>query len=793
MYWRLSESGSGFALARLSGDEIRKGESALSQVQAIWHTASQFELKLGHLVVTTNSTGARRFEYRPDLLLLHELIANGEVDAVCARGVDRIHRNDLVRAQLEDLFISSGTQLYLSQFGHLDWIRDLHYWRRKSNQAEEERDDIFSRTHGGMIATRLAEGRGRPGALPFGFYYNPECGEVVVDPEQWPFVVIVHRGYEELHEEGATGGLRRLEEKLEALGCPMSVGMIANMLRNPIYVTGEYTVSWNGRQVTANPIKIAAPIPLELFQRNQERLALNTGRHSVTPVGFLALNGVEVIHDRCQDLPVAKEDAAKLPRTCTSLVLRGRPTSSADGYVYSHYPRTPGSCRGMVIPQNVLEPTVMRALRQLAANRELQEQWRRAPRGDPAERPRILSPEARTQVESELRDLGLLIEHREARWSDPKHPDSQMTASEFSKIISPLHEKRERLKRRLRMDDVLDPTPPVTPLEKDMGAIARAAGLDDESTYGELLEKLEEVLTDEPPDDPDHLRRRAAVVKASLSSILIKDAPDGFTLELRGPLVPPGTKVVGPIGPIASDGGALKPTSSPRRPPSELSSTSWRDGQFQDDEEPLDHRMVTTTYWSTPAAQRPKPLRPKRIARRPRLDWTPLWVSTPISLPCPDASRPPEATPREPWSSSDQDVAKEAIRVSIRFTGRGCGFNETTYARVRRAHPELPTYAFVERARRNSWKSWPIFVGEAIGEEINDLPLTDLARDRRELLRLRSAARTGALRTVKWGSFHYTRQEWVDEFRPKLLRPRSRGPSGPPPPSRPPLRGRPKR
>ncbi|MGE3413607.1 MAG: recombinase family protein [Dehalococcoidia bacterium] len=774
MYWRLPGNGRGFALARLSGIEIRKGESAFTQVQAILHTAKQHDLTIGHLVVSTDNTGARRFEYRPDLLLLHELIARGEVDFVCARNVDRIHRNDLVRAQLEDLFITSDTQLYLSDFGHLDWDRDLQHWRRKGEQAEEERNTTFRRTQSGIISTRIAEGRGRPGNQPFGFYYDHSLGEVVVDPVQWPYVVMIHQGYEDLHLAGETGGMRRLAAQLDAAGCPMTSTNVGRILRNPIYVTGEYTVRWNGHRVTANPVKIPDPIPLDLFQRNQERLDLIRGKHTRTPVGFFPLNGVDVIHERCQDEPTVVTKAGERRHTPERILMRGRTRGTSAGYVYAHYPRSPKCCRGLVIQQSALEPPVMRALRQLAANRELQEQWRRAPRSNPAERPRILTPERRAQIATELRDIELLITDHEARWTDPAQPESQLTAFEIHRIMAPLDEKRTRLKKQLEMDEVLAPTPAATPLEKSMTDIARAAGLDDNSTYGELLERLDEVLTDDPPDDLGLLRRRAAIVSASLSSILICDTPDGFTLELRGPLAPPGTPIAGAIGPIASGIESLTENPSPTTPSSELPRTSARREQFRQQMPLLQHRDVAQAFWSSPKAQRPRPLQPMRSVPEPLADWVPTWVSAPIPVPWEPLPRTVAMSKKKPRARppSNQDIAREAIRTAIKFTGRGAGFHRAAYARVRKAHPELPSYDFVQRARTNCRMSWPDFAGQATGEEFTEVPLSALASNRLEHDRLRYAASHGLLRAVRWGREFFSRQEWVDEYRQKL-RPRS--------------------
>jgi len=773
-YWRLAGPGRGVAVGRLSSQEIAKGEAVLNQIVAVRHLCTQLRLQLGHIIVSTDNSGDRRFERRPDLMLLDELIRAGEVDFLCARSTDRLSRNDLSRATLEDLLKTSQTALYLCSLQRqVNWSQDKFIWRTESLLAEAERENIVRRTQGGIVASRIAEGRGRPGAVPFGFYYDPMLCEVRVDPDQWPFVVAIHEGYARLQAEGASGGLRKLSEELAAAGCPLSPSHIRNILRDPRYVTGEYTVRWGEHRVSATPIQLADPIPLELFQRNQERLALNKGKNSVTPIGLFALNAVRVLHEPCQHTQVQH----RADRPAKQPLLRGR-LSSKGGRSYTHYPRSPECCLGYSIPQTVLEPPILRALLQLAANRELQEEWRRAPRGTSAPSPQMHNEARRRQLIRDITEVQERIAALEARWVHEGGSERGISEREYLTLHEPLQGQLDRLTRQLDLDGRLVPRKALTTLEPAMNDIATAVDLEAGDTYAELLERLQEVLTEEPPDDPALLQKRAAVVAASLSSVLVRDTPEGgFLLELRGPLVPPGFKAIGPIGPVADAYHALSDRdndavdtqgqgdsgkrSGARPERIELCSTRSCPAQFDPPDAVIPFEEVSALFWGsygealTPSSRR----RRTQTALLPRPDWTPVWVSGPLSIDPAPLPGPPT------WRGLPLlEAARAAAEVLSAEHAGPCAMSREEFDRIRLERPdlELPLFWRVDQARGRAGVSWSLLAAEAAAGRRDLQRLMRFCVDLPMLARAQRAIRRGLLEGVVCNHRFYTCQEWWD-------------------------------
>lgn len=766
MYWNLEGTGTALGLARLSSEEIQNGEGVLQQVHAIRHLVSRTPgLELGHLVVTTDNSGGRSFETRPDLMLLDSLIADGEVDALVARDADRLIRCDSARATLEELLKASKTDLYLcSKGGKLDLYRDKLAWRIQGLIAEAERDIIVARTESGWVQSRLAEGQGRPGAVPFGFYWDPEFAEVRVDPEQWPWVIYIHEGYERLCQAGG-GSLRELEREL-ADKCPLSRTHLRNMLKNPIYVTGEYTVRWRGMRVTTKPIKLDRPIPLDLFQRNQERLALNRGPSSTTPIGYFALNNIPVMHGACMDQLVASVRKTRRGPADVQPLLRGR-GMPGPGHpaVYGHFPRTPTSCARYTLAQDAIEPVVMRELLHLARSRELQEQWRRAPRGRPAPKVRMLTKERRAAIVQELKELERRRFTLEERWVDSTTPEARMDPDAYLALVRPLNHAIKRLERQLELDGKLAKPREPTPVGAPLRNVAAAVDLDDDAVYAELLERLEVVLTEMPPDDPELMRQRAAVVAASLSSLVVRDVPEGFTVELRGPLVPPEWRSNGAIGPIASAHQIIaparpKPVRSRARTHEESmlepSTTRSSSGRFEDGLPLLVFGDVSSVCYDQSNDWIRKKPAPSAVA--PGSDWEPQWISPPVPF-------------TSAWAPSRGHspivLATAAIRRAWRLLGCDIAVTPAAYDDLRRTEPgasHLPPLVFFDRLQRQSGVTWEDVLRRALPEPHEARRLSFFVTDDLSYNQLSSGITTGRLKASRRGRLWFTTEADVDEF-----------------------------
>jgi DNA invertase Pin-like site-specific DNA recombinase len=552
--WQLGGYGDGAIFARLSGQELNGGETVIGQILGLRRLAEQAEKTVKYIIITTNNSGAQAPEARPDLVRMNELISQGLISWVGFRDTSRIARIDITRAVTYHLLQQTGVELYLSTLDRaVNWDADEATLFANGFVDQQERRNIIERTQGPIITRRLAEGLGRPGVLPFGFYWDKEEHRPKVDPVQWPYIKQVHYAYDHEAHTRRRGSFTRVLEQLASSGCELSDVMIRNILRNPIYVTGEYTAGWQGQRVSCKPIPIADPIPMELYQRNQETMALTRGRNSVVPPGFFALNGVEFLHAACRHQTV-KNPASRKPEQVQPH-LRGRIYGKRKVEpAYVHEPIVPADCKRWTMPQRVIEPVVMQALRELAGSEILREEWLASQHYRSAPQTRILTAEKRSEVRGELRRLEAQVEEIEARRVDPDAVESSLGSQDYLDLVVPSKRKAEQLRRQLVADEVMAKPITAPQVEGHLRPLAKAAELEDEAIYAELKQALDEILTDEVPEDLDMLRRRAAIVKVAISRIIVDDDYERgtFTLQLEGPLVPPGYRTTGQIGPVAS-------------------------------------------------------------------------------------------------------------------------------------------------------------------------------------------------------------------------------------------------
>ena len=554
MEWILPGHGDGALVARLSGQEMNGGETVMGQIHGLRRLQSQLERQAKYIIVTTDNSGAQLPEARPDLVRLRDLITQGMISWVGFRDTSRIARAEYPRAVTYHLLQTAGTDLCLSELGRtVNWDKDDIYLSAAGMMDQQERKRIIERTQAPIITRRLAEGHGRPGTLPFGFYWDRELQRPFVDPEQWPFVKQVHLTYNQEAKERHRGSMSRVEQALRNAGCPMSKGMIRHILQRAIYVTGEYTATWQAERVSCIPIPLDDPIPMPVFEENQELLALSRGPNSRVPVGYFALNGVEFCHETCINELVPNPNTRKASETQPRL--RGRIYGKRVARpMYIHEPAAPECCKRWTLAPAVIEPIVMGALRDLARSEVLREEWLACERSAGRPGTSLLAADQRGSLIKELRRLDDLVEGIEARRIDPKAPESKLESLDYLELVLPPKRRTEQIRRQLHADEVLAPAPVAPPIAGKMRPLAEAADLGDDAIYAELVAALEEILTDEVPADPEMVRRRAAIVKASISRVTIADdyAAGTFTVKLEGPLVPPNFHADGPIGPVAS-------------------------------------------------------------------------------------------------------------------------------------------------------------------------------------------------------------------------------------------------
>lgn len=595
LWWWRHEGGRGISFARLSGQEIHEGETVMSQVHANRRMFRELGLEPLYTVVTLNNTAARPYAERPDFHFLEERLAAGEIDWIAARDLDRLLRNDLAQAILFDLLRRTKTGLYLARFGRkMDWSRDKLLLQTLGNIGEHERDMTRERTAGSIISRYVAEGRGRPGSARFGFYRDPMTKELVVDPEQWPLVKLLHYRYDELG--GTRGGLRRVRDELKEAGCEFTISYLSTMLKDPIYVTGEFVTRLGDRLVTCKPVPLTDPIPADVFERNQEHLAQNRGPHQITPPGYFCLNAIPVIHAACADETVDYQNAERVNTTQPRLrgrIYRDRPNSPP---TYTHAPRPPEGCKGYSIDADALERAVLEQLLRLASSRELQQEWASAVPIKTVEDSPILTDEERAALQGQIRQLEAKKRSLEDELVQRILDDKPATNADHARLVGPVEEKIAQLKRRLEIAETMAKRKFRAETDPAVKALLEAGAINEEEE-DDLLAALREILTLERPaiDDDDLLRRRAAVVQAALSAVIIHDLDDGIALELQGPLVPDDAELVRPIGPIESARELLEAHVAEKRNSEDSDRGTNGTAGAADDEQTVEQDQVCST------------------------------------------------------------------------------------------------------------------------------------------------------------------------------------------------------
>ena len=364
LIWPVHPTGDGILFGRLSGREVAGGETAMGQVHPLRALAARLDLRPRLIVMSTDNSGTRRYEDRPDFALLEEAAEVGWVRWIAWRSPDRAGRDILPVETHYDMLRRNRIDMYLCSLGRrVDWKADRIILRALGMVSAEEAAAITERTHTAIRSRYVAEGRGYPSARRFGFRRNWATKYLEPDPEQWEFVKRIHYGYADA-ESDKRGGARKIHDELAAMGCHIAYRHIHKILRDPIYVTGEFTSTVDGVVVPQRPIPLDDPIPPEIFQRNQELLKLRRGHERTTRIGDFALNTIPVTHSACAHYRDAR---GRQP------LMRGRTLRGI--HAYRHWPCMPAACRGVVIDRDELEYHVVTSCRANISRRFLAQAW----------------------------------------------------------------------------------------------------------------------------------------------------------------------------------------------------------------------------------------------------------------------------------------------------------------------------------------------------------------------------------------------------------------------------------
>jgi hypothetical protein len=519
MVWDVSEDGDGLIAARLSSRDLQGGETAMGQVHGGRELAKRFDLKPRRIVVTINNSGAKDYEDRPDFELIEQDILSGGVRWVAWRDPDRIAREEHAFFTFLRLMKRSGSTLYLANLGRaVDWTSDRFQLSVQSAVAADERERIYLRCHGPLHNRWLAEGRGWPACGGFGFRRNKTTKFLEIDPEQWPFVEMAFYNYLELEPRNGTtkAGYEGVAETLEKAGCSLGKERWRQILKNPIYVTGEYCVRRKGELIACEPINLEGRgIPADVFQRVQELSTLRTGKTQRNPAGTFIYNGI------CWC------------GTCGQK-LTARYVKGSDRPAYRHPSPVPASCRGRIFDAALVEANGIRELLRLHSCQELQLAWTARPQieltnGNPvlsADQIAELSKRARALEQSKkglIRDFNQRLV-QQAAVAESASGVLKVDEGMFQQMIGGIDEEIDELKTRIERANTLNQV--------------REASIALRRESESVLEAMKEILTEEIPEDLALRVKRAALVKTLLSKVVLIEADGKITMELHGPLVP---------------------------------------------------------------------------------------------------------------------------------------------------------------------------------------------------------------------------------------------------------------
>jgi hypothetical protein len=505
--YEIDAEGTGLVGVRLSSQDVQHGETALGQAKGILDMCDAKGLRPRKLVVSLRCNSTVEYEDRVDWALVREGADGGWLRWVAYREADRVSRNDLAAKMFFRDLRRLKVDLWLAATGRiidLDNAQDVFVLSLMTGVGAFEGAQILNRTQPPIRHRWLEEGRGWPKEPRFGFRRDAQ-DYVEIDPVQWPWVQRIHFDFAAMDQLGGSS-LRRFADQMKALGCPISKSSLHRILRDRIYVTGEWTSTYAGQTYPCRPIQIPDPIPQEIFDRNQALLARVKGAQRRKPIGYYALGRVRLLHKGCT------EHATELD---ASNLLRG----SREGYRHREFPTA--GCRGFCVPRKALDDLVIAKLLELCESEEMQREWaarvqRNAASDGVPDRADVAEIERQLRLRRE--QLGQL--NREWLDSLDATPGALETFGRATNVLAGEVASLERaLEHARRLTNAKDR---VTAEQVRQGLVQRAR----------------EVLTLDVPADADLAQRRALFISAALSEVIVDFDGDELTVQMRGPLIP---------------------------------------------------------------------------------------------------------------------------------------------------------------------------------------------------------------------------------------------------------------
>jgi len=513
LIWDMDPEGDGIVAARLSSQDVQKGETAMAQIHNGLALAAGHALTPAHAIVAMRTSGALDYDLRVDFAFIRDRIASRGLRWICYREPDRVARDQHAATSFYKYLQTTDTGLYLCSLGRkVDWDShgDTLLIGTLGVIGEFERANIRSRTHGAIKSRYIETGRGFPGLVLIGFRRNAH-GYLEQDPEQWPYVLQIHEMYSRLKPDGGTS-VRGLSAFLtEKLGFPVSRDRVRRILKAPIYVTGIKHVNYGGQAYPLRPIELVNPVPVETFELNQSLMGAVKGRQRQNALGHFLLNRIDFRHDLCED-----ETGAD-----------GRPVLlRAEGNTYKHNRKCPHlECRGFAVPHRKVDAVIISELLRLCEHPDVQREYQqRARNSADAEKPfvGILSPSQQRSIQARITDLARQRAEIVRTWMHEGANSHDLDPRYLQESLQHIDAEISRLERQLDMSERLH-------------AAQRRPRLDDRA---QLLDRARQILTPETPDDPELCQRRVIFVQQALSKVIARRTESGFEVELYGPLIP---------------------------------------------------------------------------------------------------------------------------------------------------------------------------------------------------------------------------------------------------------------
>ena len=730
----LDPHGDGVVTARLSSDEIEKGETIGFHVQSALQAPKRDGRVPLRIIASLRNSGYRSNDDRRDVQQLENWVESGECAWVATSFANRLARGRLQIEEIYDLLRSADIELYIGAVNRqIDWYHDdalLAAWAMNDSLSGRS---IKEQTHGAIIRRYLLMGRGWPGYIRYGTKRGEDL-YLYEDPEQTKVIRWLHKRYQQLCAKGK-GGLRDLKKEAKKLwAVDLSHERIRTILMDPLYVTGEWHVTYLGYAVACRPVKFANPVSKDTFQRTQELLALRQRSNTSTPLGECLLNYVPFFWRPLMDVKLAK--GQERSRFRGSLDKR-RKEDQEMFYTLRHVsPQDPR----ITIPKSI-EKVVIREIKKV-----LRSQFARHAAAAMLDGVQQQPPDNGSSAEAEeverqrLQERLALVKRREAeakrQWMDG-FLEGDSGPEEWKELVGEVKAERKRLERQLALQERPKPK-----------RRRRRPRIQDQDRDG-YLRSVDAILTEETPDDHDHRVARAALVQSLLSMVIV-DRVDGsgFSSFVVGSFPTakavlilttstvsgrcPGRRCDGPRDSALNGRGAKRPGRGP---------ISQR----------ADHCRGRR---SASAHQRPpRPLRPRRDERHRANGHQPERRSTAPQQLC-QASlglRPRlEAQELVRYLNHNERPPEEFRRAYI---GRR---RNTTIPKVRRLAKGRLSFRVCRILDRTGAK--PTAISEGVDLELAPIKLFGNPHT------LGHAAAAGRLRAERVGHLWFTKQEWVDEW-----------------------------